>query len=219
MPRPPTISRESVAHAALAIVDEEGLDALSIERIASALGVKGPSLYHHFVDKADIHAEVARLVLREVSVDHPDDDWETWLIEVNRSFYRAATGHPNFVSVLMKHMPDSVALPGFGKAATVLTNAGLDPAIQVLILSGTEKITWGWTLRATMGFQRDSPEEWRKASRRWPALAAAVRGCPWEADDLFEQSLRAFIRGAIASPPPTDGPLHSRNGKSVAGKL
>jgi TetR/AcrR family transcriptional regulator, tetracycline repressor protein len=221
MPRPPTISRETVARAALEIVDQEGLEALSIERIASALGVKGPSLYHHFTDKADIHAEVARLVLRDVSLDHPDDDWEAWLLEVNVSFYRAVTRHPNFIPVLMQHMPDSVALPGFGKAATVLAKAGIDPSLQVMLMSGTEKLTWGWVLRATMDSQRNSLQEWRKASRKWPALADAVRACPWATDELFEQSLRAYVQGVLGMTvtPELSPDTPSRNGKSVLGRF
>ena len=71
MARPRVLSREKIASAALRLIDEEGLDALSVERIASELNVRGPSLYHHFPDKAAILTQVAELVLREVQPTYP----------------------------------------------------------------------------------------------------------------------------------------------------
>ena len=71
MGRPAIITKERVAEVTLRIIDEEGLDAVSIERIASELGVRGPSLYHHFADKAAILTEVARLVLGDLDLDRP----------------------------------------------------------------------------------------------------------------------------------------------------
>ena len=43
---------------ALEVIDADGLDAMSLERLADELGVKAPSLYHHFHDKAEILAAV-----------------------------------------------------------------------------------------------------------------------------------------------------------------
>ena len=49
-PSKPLISRDACARAALEIIDAEGLDALSLERLATEIGVRAPSLYHHFAD-------------------------------------------------------------------------------------------------------------------------------------------------------------------------
>lgn len=57
MGRPPKsdmrspLSREMIADAALALVDREGLEALSMRRVAGALGVEAMALYHHFPNK------------------------------------------------------------------------------------------------------------------------------------------------------------------------
>ena len=48
-----TSLRTRALEEALRIIDDEGLDALSIRRLADVLGVKGASLYHHFKDKDD----------------------------------------------------------------------------------------------------------------------------------------------------------------------
>lgn len=47
-PSRPLISRTLAAEAALAVIDEVGLDAVSLSLVAQKLGVRAPSLYHHF---------------------------------------------------------------------------------------------------------------------------------------------------------------------------
>jgi AcrR family transcriptional regulator len=53
-PSKPLIRRDAVVEASLRIIDTEGLDALSLPRLARELNVHPPSLYHHFEDKAEI---------------------------------------------------------------------------------------------------------------------------------------------------------------------
>src|SRR5436190_1314527 len=68
MARPKTalIDREDAVRTALEMIDEDGLSSFSLEKLSKRLGVRGPSLYHHFDDRADLLAHVARLVLTEV---------------------------------------------------------------------------------------------------------------------------------------------------------
>jgi AcrR family transcriptional regulator len=47
----PLLSPDSIADAALALVDREGLGALSMRRVGAALGVEAMALYHHFPNK------------------------------------------------------------------------------------------------------------------------------------------------------------------------
>jgi AcrR family transcriptional regulator len=53
------LSRETVADAALALADAEGLDALTIRRLAQELGVTPMALYWHFKNKDELLAGVA----------------------------------------------------------------------------------------------------------------------------------------------------------------
>ena len=61
-PRSPLLSRERIVAAAIALVDAEGLAALSTRRLATQLGVSGPSLYNHFATKDDLLEAVADAV-------------------------------------------------------------------------------------------------------------------------------------------------------------
>lgn len=69
------LSRERVLEAALAIVDAEGVAALSMRTVAAKLGVEAMSLYRHVQDKGDLLLGVADLVLSEVEVPPPGTRW------------------------------------------------------------------------------------------------------------------------------------------------
>ena len=124
MGRPAIITKERVAAVTLRIIDEEGLDAVSIERIASELGVRGPSLYHHFADKAAILTEVARLVLGDLDLDRPSEDWQEWLIGTSMLLYDRVLEHPSAAVILLQFLPDASMVPAFGRTARRLTEAG-----------------------------------------------------------------------------------------------
>src|SRR5262249_27379771 len=63
-----TLNRARVVEAALALVEREGLEALTMRRLGRELGVEGMALYTHVRDKADLLDAVAVLVLTELEV-------------------------------------------------------------------------------------------------------------------------------------------------------
>lgn len=69
------LTRERVVRAALALVDEGGLEALSMRTVAGKLGVEAMSLYRHVTGKDDLLNGVADLVLSEVEVPPKGTPW------------------------------------------------------------------------------------------------------------------------------------------------
>ena len=67
------LSREVVAARGLALADAEGLDALTVRRLAQDLGVTPMALYWHFADKDALLAGVADQLLQEVVPPAPVD--------------------------------------------------------------------------------------------------------------------------------------------------
>jgi len=108
-PRSPLLSRERIVGAALALVDAEGLPALSTRRLAAELGVSGPSLYNHFATKDALLDAVVDHVVGEVDLsmweasrgpDARGADWTLALFAWARSYRAALVAHPNLVPVL-----------------------------------------------------------------------------------------------------------------------
>src|SRR5947208_6216358 len=68
------LSRERVLDAAIALADRDGLDALSMRKLAQALGVEAMSLYNHVANKGDLVDAMVDRVIAEIEL--PDGDWE-----------------------------------------------------------------------------------------------------------------------------------------------
>ncbi|MCY0920146.1 MULTISPECIES: TetR/AcrR family transcriptional regulator [unclassified Streptomyces] len=105
-PRKPLLSRDRIVEAAGALVDAEGLEAVSTRRLAAALGVSGPSLYNHFRTKDEILDAVADAVSARVDLSMFDaEDGRGWRLALHdwaHSYRDALSDHPNIVPVLAR---------------------------------------------------------------------------------------------------------------------
>ncbi|MBO1415190.1 TetR/AcrR family transcriptional regulator [Streptomyces sp. FH025] len=105
-PRTPLLSRERIVTAALRLIDDEGLEALSTRRLATELSVSGPSLYNHFATKDELLDAVVDSVIGEVDLSMFDarsdqvNPWPEALRDWARSYRAALAAHPNIVPVL-----------------------------------------------------------------------------------------------------------------------
>ncbi|KQV14627.1 MULTISPECIES: TetR/AcrR family transcriptional regulator [unclassified Kitasatospora] len=71
-PRRQPLSRERIVATALAIIETEGLDALSMRRVAQELGTGAASLYAHISNKDELLEQVLDLVYSEITIETPD---------------------------------------------------------------------------------------------------------------------------------------------------
>lgn len=96
-----TLSRDRIVDAALALLDAEGLDAITMPSLARRLGVGTMSLYRHVEDKDDLINAVAERVLGTVEVPDGDpDDWQGRVVGYLRSLRQAAVAHPALSRIL-----------------------------------------------------------------------------------------------------------------------
>jgi AcrR family transcriptional regulator len=113
-PRQTLLTRQRIVEAALGLVDEEGLEALSVRRLAAVLGVQGPSLYNHFAGKSEILDAVADAVMAEVDLSgFAGNPWPDALRRWARSYHAVLRAHPNIVPVIahgVGHRPAQLAM-------------------------------------------------------------------------------------------------------------
>jgi AcrR family transcriptional regulator len=96
-----TLSRARVVEAALALIDADGLDAVTMPRLAEHLGVGTMSLYRHVDDKNDLINAVAEHVIGDVQVPAgEDDDWEARVVGYLRALRDEALAHPALARIL-----------------------------------------------------------------------------------------------------------------------
>jgi AcrR family transcriptional regulator len=73
------LSKERVLRAAIDLADAEGIDALSMRRLAKELGVEAMSLYNHVANKDEILAGITDVIASEIDLPSDGVDWKTAL--------------------------------------------------------------------------------------------------------------------------------------------
>ena len=125
------ITRDIVLAAALELIDRDGVDGLSMRRLARVLGRDPMILYRHAPNKAALLDGVAETVLAQLKVDPADPDWAAQLRAVARGYRALALAHPKVVPLLVTRplaTPLGLRPPGtlrpLEDILTLLTRAG-----------------------------------------------------------------------------------------------
>jgi TetR/AcrR family transcriptional regulator, tetracycline repressor protein len=99
----PRLSKAAVVKRGLAIADAEGLEAVTIRRLAAELGVTPMALYWHFRSKEELLAGLADRVWTEIDVHvDPDAGWADQLRSLLESLVRVLRAHPAASSLLLE---------------------------------------------------------------------------------------------------------------------
>ena len=75
--RRPALTHERVVAAAVELADDQGIEALSMRKLAQALGVEAMSLYHHVANKDDLLDAMVDLVFSEIATPAETGPWRT----------------------------------------------------------------------------------------------------------------------------------------------
>jgi TetR/AcrR family tetracycline transcriptional repressor len=125
------LKREGVVRVALALLDEVGLDGLTVRRLAERLGVQNPALYRHFKNKQDLLDAMASAIVAdafaEMGLPATSEHWAEWLADVATRFHRTVLAHHDGARVLgLADLSKSDAPVTQEMALRVLTAAGFD---------------------------------------------------------------------------------------------
>jgi AcrR family transcriptional regulator len=94
------LSRERILTAALDLVDEQGIEALSMRKLGQSLGYEAMSLYNHVANKDDVLDGILDLVLAEMEPPDPAGGMAS-IRSSSVSAHEALTRHPWAASLLM----------------------------------------------------------------------------------------------------------------------
>lgn len=88
------IGRDDIIEAAFALLDEEGLEGVTLRKVAARLGIRAPSLYWHFESKQALVDAMADALIDDVASDIPaGQGWRATLQQIAREFRRAFKAH------------------------------------------------------------------------------------------------------------------------------
>src|SRR5215467_2519806 len=127
------ITRDVIVETALRILDSEGLDGLSMRRIAEELGTGAASLYWHVGSKDGLLDLVFDHVIGEGQVPDPDPrHWQEQLKDVARDQRAATLRHPYIVRISIGRIPMGPnALRYSERVLAILRAGGLPPRLAV----------------------------------------------------------------------------------------
>jgi AcrR family transcriptional regulator len=136
MPRPRSLTDDDIAAAALAVIDRDGLGALSMRSVGAELGMATMSLYRYVTDREQLEGLVVEHVLAGVDLTPPRrGPWTRQVAVLLDRVREAVARHPEVVPLTMTHrhsVPGSVRL---GEALLgVLTPAGFSGEHRVIAL-------------------------------------------------------------------------------------
>lgn len=106
------LTQMGIAQAALAAIDADGIEGLSMRKLAQNLGSSPMAVYTYFPDKDALLDGVAQLLLAEVDTPPEEIHWRDAMRFIMRSVRHVAMRHPNASRLINRfppHTPDALA--------------------------------------------------------------------------------------------------------------
>ncbi|MBX3232581.1 MAG: TetR/AcrR family transcriptional regulator C-terminal domain-containing protein [Labilithrix sp.] len=209
------LNRLAVVDAALALADREGLEAVSMRKVARELEVAPMSIYRHVANKAELFdLMLDRVIQRLLPVAATGAAWETAVRAMAHEARRLLARHPSWLPLLTRPIAPRSALSLFERLAAAMARERVSPKrklhavtslmcfvlgfvlVERMMLGGGTGAVPLAQLRAAFAVTAAAPATYP----RLDALAGAVDR--WSFDQAFEVGLDTFlaeIRGARAA--------------------
>ncbi|MCZ9348477.1 TetR/AcrR family transcriptional regulator [Streptomyces mutabilis] len=200
------LDRRRVADTALKLLNEVGLDGLTLRTIARELDVKAPALYWHFKDKQALLDEMATEMYRRMVAGTPLDPADTWrerLLKANRGLRAALLGYRDGAKVFSgSRFTGLVHAEQMEDSLRLFTAAGLTLAQAVRATTTTYAFTLGFVteeqgVQPLPGERREGYDldERARLMADYPLTAQAGAEIFTHYDRHFEEGLALVIAG------------------------
>jgi TetR/AcrR family tetracycline transcriptional repressor len=200
------LARDTVVRAALELLDETGLEGLSVRRLAARLGVQNPALYWHFRNKQELLDEMAReLLAHDMGGPAEGEGWREWLTRRAHRYRRTLLSHRDGARLVAAGDPGPGVARSFEEELRTLAGLGFTPAQGLHAIAAISHYTLGFVLNEQARLDRrgrgDSPGLAAYATD-YPLTVEGVRtgGAP-TSDEAFAHGLRLILDGVAASAP------------------
>lgn len=203
MPRPKSLTQDQIAAAALAVVDRDGLAALSMRAVAAELGMGTMSLYRYVTDRGQLEDLIVDRVLTGVDLTPPPGPWQRRLATLAERVRAALAEHPAMVPLTFTRRHGSAGTLRFGeRVLEILTEAGFTGRGRVIALRSVNAYIVGAIQQEHLGALSGPGTAALAAlpAEEYPHLtenASTARGVP--PDEEFGQGLDLLLRGLEAS--------------------
>ncbi len=142
------LTRTLILEAGIAIADAEGIEAVTMRRVAAALGVQAMSLYNHVASKRDLlDGMAAHLIASLAQTRSQSPHWRDVSRDVGRAYRQLGLDHPAlFPYVIDRPFGDAESLEALDGLFGVFRRAGFSPRATYLVFLTLTSFVEGFTL-------------------------------------------------------------------------
>jgi AcrR family transcriptional regulator len=198
-PKRSTLTPQRIVALALEIIDEDGLEALNMRRLAAEAGVKPMSLYHHFPNKQAILDEIGEAIAAAaLGASPPDPHWRARVRQLFMGLHALAEAHPRalpLISTAVLRTPSGRRW--MEELMRVLLEAGFseDRAVTVYHVLGAHTLGLGYA--RMLGDEVQTTDIVAQLAGHWQdypsMLRVGLRLAVWDAPGEFETGLDVLI--------------------------
>lgn len=168
------LSRDRILRAGIRLADRKGIEALSMRRLATALGVEAMSLYNHVANKDELLDGMVDIVVGEITLPVPGGDWKATLRARAHSTLAVMTAHPWAPMLIVSRITVGPnRLRYIDASLGVLREAGFSWAETDRAWNTMDNYILGYTLQQ-QNFPVDPDEYAAAAAAYLPMLPAAT---------------------------------------------
>jgi AcrR family transcriptional regulator len=204
------VNRDIIVQAALRLLDDTGLEDLTLRKLAQALDIQAPTLYWHFKSKDALIDEMATLVLASGGAnlvpDEPSDDWRVWVSTFGQGLRKTLLAYRDGGRMIAgTRLTNTLFQETAECIGGHLTQAGFTTRQAVTLLSAVYTFTVSFVIEEQAVFPKPgerSPAydiEMRKTHldpEAFPLLREAGEVLFDRFDQRFEESIDLMLRGA-----------------------
>ena len=210
----PQLSAERVLRAAVGLADREGIEAVTMRRLAEGLGAGAMSLYHHVPNKEALRDGMVDLVFSEIELPSTEVEWKEALRRRALSTREALRRHPWAVGLMeATKSPGPADLRLHDAVLGCLRRAGFSIPMSVQAYSVQDAYIYGFALqektlptgtrdefaKVAQGRVEEIERRTADAARLYPNLAEVVGGYVaregFSGDEAFELGLDVILNG------------------------
>jgi AcrR family transcriptional regulator len=141
------MSRERVLRAAIELADQEGIESLSMRKLARELGVEAMTLYYYIANKNDLIDGMADVVAGEIALPPDETGWRAATRTRAASAHEVLARHPWASPLWMRVTIGPARMRYMDSALGVYRRAGLSPEATELAFHAVENHIVGYTMQ------------------------------------------------------------------------
>ena len=209
------LDRSKMVSAGLKLLNETGLDGLTLRRLAAEMGVQAPAIYWHFSSKQQLLDHMATAVLAEAAQETaiaPGRRWDRWAIDHGRRLRRLFLRYRDGAKMISgTRLMDNTLYAPLETSLRFLAKAGFTPSQSIVALSTLYSYVVGFVIEeqaiCPLPGERDEFYDPEARARRMEGQSLTLskkagRQLFVNFDRRFDAGLRLIVRGMMAERKP-----------------